>query len=387
LSQPEIPIADAADYHQLAAALAAGHGYVNVGGEPTAWRPPGYPVFLSFIYRITGPSVFAATLLQAIVGALTVLMLMLFGSTMLSYTETVVAGVIAAIYPGLVWLPRLLLSENLSLLLTLMTLWCVAMCLKSRRLLWLAMFGLVAALNTLVRGGNLFLPILLGAGLLLISFQRKPANWKQTCAGLVLAAALFVVVLTPWTIRNYRLFRSFVPVATQEGLTLYASYWPPVKSGRLIWGTLPGMEDPNVAAAAQTGSEVAASKYLEHVTVQRLRANPSYFFRLIPSKMISLLVPLDWEVLTHPVGTTRKINFGYVLILFPALFGFFSLCRKSRANQWLLWIVPILVLTQTILFYGSPRFRLPAEPIAILLAAVGLVAAWAFLKRRRRLVR
>src|SRR6185437_8943298 len=348
LLQPETPVGDPADYHQLAAALADGHGYVNAAGRQTAWRPPGYPLFLSFIYRLTGPSISAAALFQAIVGTLTVLTLMLFASTILSYTETVIAGAVAAIYPGLVWLPRLLLSENLSLWLTLVTLWSVAMYLRSRRVMWLAIFGVVAALNTLVRGGNLVLPVLLGAGLLIVTFKRKSMDWKQTCTGLVLAAALFAVVLTPWTVRNYRVFRSFVPVATQEGLTLYASYWPPVKNGRLIWGTLPGMEDPNVAAAAQTGSEVVASKYLEHVTLQRLRANPSYFFRLIPSKMVSLLIPLDWEILTHPVGTARKINFGYVLILFPALVGFLALWRKSRANQWLLWIVPILVLTQTI---------------------------------------
>jgi hypothetical protein len=268
-----------------------------------------------------------------------------------------------------------------------MTLWSVAMYLKSRRVLWLAMFGVVAGMNTLVRGGKLVLPILLGGGLLIVTFKRPSMNWQQTSAGLMLAAALFAIVLTPWTVRNYRLFQRFVPVATQEGLTLYASYWPPVKNGKLIWGTLPGTEDPNVAAAAQTGDEVAVSKFLEHVTIQRLRANPTYFFRLIPSKMLSLLVPLDWEILTHPIGSGRKVNFGYFLIAVFALFGFVLLWRKPRANQWLLWVIPILVLFQAIFFYGSPRFRLPAEPIAIVLAAIAFVVAWGFLKRRLRLLR
>src|SRR5262249_7381155 len=153
LSQPETPIADAADYHQLAASLADGQGYVNPGGMSTAWRPPGYPIFLSLIYRISGPSVPAATLIQSFVGALTVLMLMLFGSTILRRVETIIAGAIAAVYPVFVWLPRLLLSENLSLLLTLTTLWSVMMYLKSRRIWWLGLFGAVGGLNTLVRGG------------------------------------------------------------------------------------------------------------------------------------------------------------------------------------------------------------------------------------------
>jgi hypothetical protein len=314
-------------------------------------------------------------------------MLMLLGSTILGRIETAIAGVIAAVYPGLVWLPRLLLSENLSLLLTLVTLWSVAMYLKSRRFWWLVLFGTVGGLNTLVRGGNLALPLILGAALLIITFRRRSISWVQLSLGLLLATVAFVIVLTPWTVRNYRVFHRFVPVATQEGLTLYGSYWPPVKNGRLIWGTLPGPEDPNIAAANNLADEPAASKYLQHVTLARLRQQPGYFFRVIPSKMVSLLVPLDWEILPHPIGSGRKVNWGYLLIALPALLGFLLLWRAPRPGQWLLWVMPILVLAQTIVFYGSPRFRLPVEPIAILLASVSLSCGWGFLKNRLALLR
>ncbi|HEY2972557.1 MAG TPA: glycosyltransferase family 39 protein [Pyrinomonadaceae bacterium] len=352
--------------------MAEGHGYVNTAGAETAWRPPGYPAFLSVIYRVAGPSVRAATFAQAFVGSLTVLLLMLFSSTIFGRLESIVAGCIAAVYPGLVWLPRLLLSENLSLLLTLTTIWSIAMYLKSRRLWWLALFGVVGGLNTLVRGGNLLLPALIGTVLLAVTLKNRSVNWKPLCAGLLLAAAAFIIVLTPWTVRNYRVFHRFVPIATQDGLTLYASYWPPQENGKLIWGTLPGTEDPNVATATKLEDEVAASKYLQHVTMQRLREQPGYFFRLIPSKMISLLAPFDWEMLPHAAGSTRSVNVGYLLIILPSLFGLVMLMRTPRPNQWLLWVIPVMVLIQAIFFYGSPRFRLPAEPMAILLAAVFL---------------
>lgn len=256
------------------------------------------------------------------------------------------------------------------------------MYLKSRRVWCLVLFGAVGGLNTLVRGGNLVLPIMLVAGLLMVAPRRRPADWKQLLGAVLLAAATFVVVLTPWTVRNFRVFHRFVPVATQEGLTLYGSYWPPIKNGKLIWGMLPGPEDPNVATANNLGDEVAASKYLQYVTLARLREQPGYFFRVIPAKMMSLLVPLDWEILTHPVGAGRKVNWGYLLITLPALLGFMLLWRNPRSNQWLLWVLPILVLVQTIIFYGSPRFRLPAEPMAILLASVSLARGWGFLKNR-----
>ena len=103
---------------------------------------------------------------------------------------------------------------------------------------------------------------------------------------------------------------------------------------------------------------------------------------MIPSKLASLLVPLDWEVFAHAPGTTRSLNVGYLLILLPALLGFISMLRRRVKYQWLLWIVLGLVLIQAILFYGSPRFRLPAELIAIIPAAAGVSIIWEFLKQR-----
>ena len=97
---------------------------------------------------------------------------------------------------------------------------------------------------------------------------------------------------------------------------------------------------------------------------------------------MSLLVPLDWEIFAHATGTTRSLNVGYLLILLPALVGFIWMLRRRVKYQWLLWIVPGLVLIQAILFYGSPRFRLPAELIAILPAAAGVSIIWKFLKQR-----
>lgn len=382
VTAPTTPIADAADYHQLATGLAEGRGYVNASGQATAWRPPGYPVFLASIYRVAGPRVSVATFVQVVIGALTVIALVMFGAVIIGWREALIAGFIAAIYPGFVWLPRLLLSENLSLLLLVVTLWAAAMYLRTTRIWWLALVGFVGAINTLVRGGNLMVLFALGGALLFVALRRRIAPPRRVVFGLLLAVLAFVTVLTPWSLRNYRLFHSFVPVATQEGLTLYGSYWPPEKNGRLIWGTLPGVEDPHVAASGQLGDEASASRYLGSVTRQRLRDSPGYFFRLIPAKLISLIVPLDWEIFPHAAGQTRSINYGYVLLLPFALLGFVTLIRHPRSGQWLLWVLPVVVLIQAIIFYGSPRFRLPAELIAILLAGIGVSAAYAFLKSR-----
>ena len=382
LSHPTVPVADPADYHRLATGLVEGRGYVNADGASTAWRPPGYPVFLAAVYKIVGVDVLRVTIVQAVIGGGTVLLLIVLGAMMLDWPRALVSGVIAAIYPAFVWLPRLLLSENLSIFLLLLSLVVIVLYLRTSRLIWMVAFAVLCALNTLVRGNNLFLPMAVVFGLVFIRWRSRSLNWNQLIAPLLVLAITLLMTLLPWTMRNYRVFHQLIPIATQDGLTLYASYWPPQKNGKLIWGTLPGIEDPAIAAAAQTGDEAKAARYLNDLTRQRLLNDPGLFFRLIPSKMMSLLVPLDWEVFPHAPGSTRTLNVGYLLLLIPALLGSIVMFRRRVRHQWLLWLLPGMVLIQAVLFYGSPRFRLPAELIGILPAAVGVLVMWEFLKQR-----
>ncbi|HKP81859.1 MAG TPA: glycosyltransferase family 39 protein, partial [Pyrinomonadaceae bacterium] len=181
-SHPAVPVGgDAEDYHQLATRLVEGRGYVNAAGMLTAWRPPAYPVFLAGVYKIGGVNVERATIVQVILGGLTVLMLTALAAMILGWPRALIAGVIAAVYPAFVWLPRLLLSENLSLFLMLVSLAAIILYLRTSRIFWIIVFGVLCALNTLVRGGNLLLPMVVALGLLVLHWR----NWKQLVAPLL----------------------------------------------------------------------------------------------------------------------------------------------------------------------------------------------------------
>ena len=386
ISHPTEPTSDAGDYHRLAIGLVQGHGFINAAGASTAWRPPAYPVFLAAIYQLAGVDALRATIVQTLLGGLTVLALIALGLLILDWRSALIAGTLAAVYPAFVWLPRLLLSENLSLFLLLVSLCAIVLYLRTARLVWIIVFAVLCAGNTLVRGANLFIPVAVTLGLIFIRWRNRSLNWRELIAPLLVMGVVFVLTMLPWTVRNYRVFHQLIPVGTQDGITLYASYWPPQQNGKRIWGTLPGNEDPAVQAAIQAGDEAATSKYLVQLTLERLRAEPSIFFRLIPSKLISLLVPFDWEVFPHATGTTRSLNVGYLLTLLPALFGFLTMLREKVKFQWLLWIVWVMVLLQALLFYGSPRFRLSAELVALLPAAVGVSKIGEFLKQKVKAV-
>ncbi|HEV2861479.1 MAG TPA: glycosyltransferase family 39 protein [Pyrinomonadaceae bacterium] len=373
-AHPAEPGGDAADYHRLAQGLAQGAGYVNGGGDPTAWRPPGYPAFLACVYALFGASVGAAAVAQAVLGAFTVLLLMLLARQVAGRREGVAAGLLAAVYPGFFWLPRLLLSENLALFLTLAAL-CAAVALARR---WSALgavgLGLLLGLGAYVRFTHLMLAVVLLLWLA-AHFWMDGRRWRRALATAALAGAAMGLLILPWAVRNYRLFGKPV-LATQDGLTFYSSYWPPERDGRFIWGTLPGREDPAVVEAEGAGDEAAVSDRLRAVALGRLRERPGHYFRLLPSKFLSLLAPFDWETFPHAPGSTRSANPVYALAVIAAMLGVFALRRRRAPLRLVLWVVPLAVAGQVLVSYGSPRFRLPAESSAVVWAAAALVWLW-----------
>ena len=378
-AHPPDPPGARPEYHRLAHGLRQGDTSANDARMPPGRRPPGYPAVLARVYALFGASIGTAAVVQAVLGALTALLVGVLARQVAGRREGVVAGLLAAVYPGFFWLPRLLLSENLALFLTLAALcWAVAL---ARR--WSPLgavgLGLVLGLGAFVRFTHLMFAAVLLAWLASY-FWARGREWRKALAAAALAGATLVAVIVPWAARNYRVFGKPV-LATQDGLTFYGSYWPQQKGGRLIWGTLPGREDPAVAEAEGACNEAAVSDRLRGAALARLREHPGYYFRLLPSKLVSLVAPFDWETFPHAEGASRSLNPVYVLVLIPAMLGLFVLRGRQAPSGSVLWVVPLAVLAQALITYGSPRFRLPAETSAIVWASAALVWLWDWRRR------
>jgi len=367
---PAKPVADAAYYNDQANALATGLG-VTMDGRPTAFRPPGYSFFLAAVYVSFGPDVQAACAVQAFVGTMTVALVSLVGWLLLGRRLALWAGFMASIYPGLVFLPRVLLSENLSLPFVLGAVAAGIMVARTWSYRWAAGLGLLLGFAVLVRGASVFCAGLLLLGLVVWAYREHRLG--RGVAIVACSMLALIVTIAPWAARNYLLFGRFVPVGTEEGIALYSSYWPPRDGSKRIWGNVATEEDPYVSTAYNSiGTEVDKSDALRATTIDRLRQEPGYFFQLIPEKLFYLAVPFDWEWFPHGPGRSRSLNVGYVVLLVPAFLGSVLLLLRRPQQQWVLWVLPASVIAQTVLFYGGPRFRLPLEVFGLIVAPAGL---------------
>ena len=91
-------------------------------------------------------------------------------------------------------------------------------------------------------------------------------------------------------------------------------------------------------------------------------------------------VPLDWEIL--PAYGALNPTYALILLLTGVwvgahLFGgsarYGAAPTRSTPPLWPLWLPVAYLFAMALLFYGSPRMRLPAEPLLAIFAGGGVV--------------
>ena len=408
-----VPYSDFVLYHGAGIEIARDPGFLF--SRPAAVRfpqidlwPPGYPLFLAGVYTLAGPSYRAAIFVQVLLGALVCWLVTRCTAEALGRRAALVAGLLLALDPHLVFLTNQLASENLYVLWLALALLLLPRLVAARgrgdaatsrhtatepdsatdRRDSIAA-GVVLGLGALTRAIGLV--VLLVALVWLRSRARGWRPWLTPALWLLLGAGL---VLLPWTVRNAAVRGRPALVCFGGGLNFYFGNNPDHLGHQDLAGTpLEGLRDP-----------VAIDTQGYRLGLQTIATDPLGFLRRGAKKIASLygfpdyalhvnsgiLVP---DTRGHPeleavaqakLGRQRARDrlldgpflllargFHLVLLALGALgLGF---CWKERHERpSLVTLCSGLVLAWTavhVLFWAQPRFRHPLEiPLAILAA-------------------
>ena len=204
---------DAGDYDRLAHAIVNGEGYVSETGQPTSMRPPLYSYVLAGFYQVFPDGPAAMRVLQAILDAVTCALV--YGLTFRHFGVVAarVAGVLSIFSLSLLFATRHLLTETFMAFFMVAIVYSLDTALTSWRLGAFLFTGVLVGLSTLTKGTTLPLP----AMLLLPILASTQWKWRPTLQAGAIVFAGFLVVLLPWTVRNYLVHGEVVPVATQIG--------------------------------------------------------------------------------------------------------------------------------------------------------------------------
>jgi len=363
---------DAASYDRIARNLLAGEGFGTSPGLPGGFWPPLYPFFLAGLYTAFGHSLLAARLVHALLGASAVGAVYAAARTVLGRPVARLAGLGMALYPYLVYFGNWLISEALYLLLLALALWAMAGQQRSSSRRGLAGLGLLLGLGILAKPAALLMMPLVGVWAL-VAPPHGSLPPRLGRAGVVLLVTALVV--SPWTVRNYRVFGAFVPVSTNGGYTFYGANNAQAFGGHRegFPPPLPGLSDP-----------AAEDEYYRR-GLDWISDHPADFARLALRKLARLFSPLSvasWETdYPLPPAAGCLVRGLYGAFLATALGGALLALRRWRAI--FLFYVPMLsVLASAVLFYGDTRYTLPMVPSLLIFAGFAVSSAGERLRLR-----
>ena len=371
---------DAMMYNANAVAINEGLGFRPPQGGPSAQWPPAYSAILAGLYWLFGIRPLWGELFNAVVGAATVVMLMLLIERVVDRRSAVVGGVMLAILPGPILWTDVLVTETLYTGLFVLFLLVLAHATPQWR--WMIAIGGIIGIGGLVRGEALTW------GLLPIVLFWPELSRPELAKRIGGAAAVAIVCLAPWTIRNAIVMDAFVPVATNASATLWSGHHEGATGGQ----TYPPESYYQQFDQEAPLRELQSGKALRNDALAYMFTHPIRELELIPLKLIHLnrgdSYALDWVNAAPVVAPIAAIDVERIAVL--ADIGYYGLLTLFLLGAWFVgrsfWrtrmgrVFAATLLTGLFLYgflyYGNYRYRLPYEPLMVLVAATFLTQLW-----------
>ncbi len=375
---PVMPTSDAEWYVLRAIGLAAGQGYLDNTGAPTAFWPVGWSMALSALFHVTGPSLPAIGLFNLACAVATGCLMLTLGRKLFGSEAAARIGLLLyALYPNAIGYVPLALTEPLYTALLLLGCWLV---IAHRSELWLGAAGLVFGFATLVKAQTLVVIPMLFA----IDWLREGEPWRRVLpvamrAALVLAGAALVV--TPWAWRNHEQLGSWVMVSTNGGFNLLIGNSEDATGGYAETGTA------FVALMARRDlDEVARDAEAKRLGLAWVAENPVRFLALAPRKLALLWLPdgeAEWayqagapsyarhQTLYRAVRVLNQAYYALLMIGFAASFVLVTRQRRAAGERWVdWWLLPWGIAAYpslvAMIIFGQSRFHYPVMPFVCL---------------------
>ena len=178
---------------------------INSPPIPDSYWAPGYPFFLSIIFKFSTPenAYYRVLLTQSIIGALTTLFTMLLANLFLKNVWVILSGLLVAFSPHLISLGSLHLTECLFSFTLLLSLYFAALSLIKKSRIILLFAAITFGLSYLTNPVMFFTPILIAPFIYLyLSGTKKDPSAKQALKTTVLFLIVFLVIPSSWALRN-----------------------------------------------------------------------------------------------------------------------------------------------------------------------------------------
>jgi Dolichyl-phosphate-mannose-protein mannosyltransferase len=209
---------------------------------------------------------------------------------------------------------------------------------------------------------------------------RVHLPWVRQGAAAIL---LFVLILTPWTVRNYLAFGKLVPIKDNFGLELWTGNNPDVKRSTTLDHHPVGNH-----LEMQKLLLLGEARYMEvkqREAVEFIETHPRFFLKSVLDRFVDTWTGMGDVPLDRWVGALR-IGTAYIWFTSAlSLLSFAGLFLAWRSFGWEaapIWFAPLIFPITCYLTRGDLRHRHPIDPVLAVLAVCALARAGSFVLRR-----
>lgn len=395
---PQHPVDDARAYARISRAMFEGEGYTQGRDVPylqsASNYQPGLPLLITGIYEVRGGAdEEAARIVLALLSALAIPLTFLIGRRLSGPNAGLIAIVPVAIYPALLEYTGMLMTEPLGTALLAGTLLLyLRACDQSRPWLWAAT-GLGLGGLAMLRPEYLLLAVVL-PGLALLRLWREGGLGRRQVGLAALMVGCAVLVVLPWTIRNYVAFERLVPISTGGGQVLYEGSYlsagpDPEGFSADFLATYPWIrrELAPLPGPIYRGQAVAALAHHLHPgentdSALTSMAINAYTHAAIhePARLAGFLAGKVWLGWTDPTRGVMRFPLWRALqiaLIVAAALGLVAGLARRRFDVVAIAVVLLVVTLVQALFIASPRRVLVLLPLLSALAGLGITWLWA----------
>ena len=348
----------------LAHSLALGHGFSSpFGGDtgPSAWTAPLYPWLIAQAFRAFGvfspAAAFVMLAFNSVVAALTSWTVYRIAQRVFNESVAMWSGWIWALLPysiywSVAWVWETSLSAFLLSLLFLLTL---EMEDDARLLSWFRyglLWGIVGLTNT---SAVAWLPF--SGCWLAYQLHRRG---KRFLMPVILSAAVFWAVLTPWIIRNYSQFGKLIFVRGDLGVELRSGNNPEA-AGAWVPAYHPG-NNPVLYEQYRAIGEAAFDTEQAGLAKEWIAQNPGRFLALTGERFVFF-----WAGLPRS-GLELVKNLLFLASSLLAIGGLWLAIKRRKHGVFLF---AMLMLFYPLIYYftfPTPRYRHAIDPELLILA-------------------
>ncbi len=392
----KVPVLDAAWYDTHALEVLKG----DLLASQSIFRVPLYVYFLAGCYKIFGHNYLAPVLLQILLGSISCGIVFLIGSRAFGFWPGVVSGLGVSLHRVAVFSDLQLLPTTIFIFGTVVATYLVILGFETDKMRNWVLAGVCLGFSFLTRpdvivfSGMILLPLLLWLGA------------KRGLQRAILIVSPIVVAVLLLGLRNKVVTGEFYVLSSQGSLNLYIGnavfadgktpLHPPTRAKFDL--TMDRREDAMLAAAKQHAfedlgrslSDNELSKYFLKKTLQEIRGDPARWIVLMLKKVYYFLNVYErsdmkpmWRISRHLSWAMKKLLLPFTAALAPASLGFLLVLVRRHRMGLVISAASLAFALNTILFFVSWRYRLPAVSYLWLLGGYGLVeVAKALIEKR-----